>query len=287
MLCIATGLFGLFFFLTLFMQTVLGYSAIRSGIAYLPFAVGVVIASALASRLVARIGAAAADPGRRRRGRGRDVLVFPADRARRLRRPAARPDAGDLVRARPGVRPAVPGRPAQRGRAGLRCRLEPAQHRPAGRRRDRAGAARHHRLDAPSPTASGPVAQRGHREGGPAIARSRARPPQSITATPWRPAFPVGSSSPPGSHCSPCSSRSPPSGSAARNWPVRARAARGGAAARDCAAARGPSRPRRGSPSLPALLADTSSDISGPPGLDNHRNPVMASHCPEVILHSP
>jgi EmrB/QacA subfamily drug resistance transporter len=57
MLCIATGLFGLFFFLTLYIQTVLGYSAIRSGIAYLPFAIGVVTASALASPLVPRIGA--------------------------------------------------------------------------------------------------------------------------------------------------------------------------------------------------------------------------------------
>jgi len=56
MLCVATGLFGLFFFLTLFIQTVLGYSAIRSGIAYLPFAVGVVTGSTLASPLVARIG---------------------------------------------------------------------------------------------------------------------------------------------------------------------------------------------------------------------------------------
>src|ERR1700757_437252 len=56
MLCIATGLFGLFFFLTLFIQTVLGYSAIRAGVAYLPFAVGVVIASGLASQLVPRIG---------------------------------------------------------------------------------------------------------------------------------------------------------------------------------------------------------------------------------------
>ena len=46
----------LFFFLTLFIQTVLGYSAIRSGVAYLPFAVGTVIASALASQLVPRIG---------------------------------------------------------------------------------------------------------------------------------------------------------------------------------------------------------------------------------------
>jgi EmrB/QacA subfamily drug resistance transporter len=57
MLCIGTATFGLFFYLTLFIQTVLGYSAIRSGIAYLPFAIGIVIASALASRLVARIGA--------------------------------------------------------------------------------------------------------------------------------------------------------------------------------------------------------------------------------------
>jgi predicted MFS family arabinose efflux permease len=56
MLCVSTGLFGLFFFLTLFIQTVLGYSAIKSGIAYLPFAVGVVVASALASQLVPRIG---------------------------------------------------------------------------------------------------------------------------------------------------------------------------------------------------------------------------------------
>jgi EmrB/QacA subfamily drug resistance transporter len=56
MLCVSTGLFGLFFFLTLFIQTVLGYSAIRSGIAYLPFAVGVVIASGLASQLMSRLG---------------------------------------------------------------------------------------------------------------------------------------------------------------------------------------------------------------------------------------
>ena len=56
MLCVATGLFGLFFFLTLFIQNVLGYSAIRAGIAYLPFAVGVVLASGLASQLVRRIG---------------------------------------------------------------------------------------------------------------------------------------------------------------------------------------------------------------------------------------
>jgi EmrB/QacA subfamily drug resistance transporter len=56
MLCIGTAMFGLFFFLTLFSQTVLGYSAVRSGISYLPFTAGIVTAAGLASRLMARIG---------------------------------------------------------------------------------------------------------------------------------------------------------------------------------------------------------------------------------------
>ncbi len=59
MLCIGTALFGMFFFLTLFMQTVLGFSAIRTGVAYLPFAVGIVVSSALASVLIPRVGARA------------------------------------------------------------------------------------------------------------------------------------------------------------------------------------------------------------------------------------
>ena len=57
MLCIGTAMFGLFFFLTLFTQTVLGYSAVRSGVAYLPFAAGIVTAAGLASRLIPRVGA--------------------------------------------------------------------------------------------------------------------------------------------------------------------------------------------------------------------------------------
>jgi EmrB/QacA subfamily drug resistance transporter len=57
MLCIGTAMFGLFFFLTLFAQTVLGYSAVRSGVAFLPFTAGIVTAAGLASRLIPRIGA--------------------------------------------------------------------------------------------------------------------------------------------------------------------------------------------------------------------------------------
>jgi len=57
MLCMGTAMFGMFFFLTLFAQTVLGYSAVRSGLCFLPFTAGIVTAATLASRLVPRIGA--------------------------------------------------------------------------------------------------------------------------------------------------------------------------------------------------------------------------------------
>jgi len=56
-LCIGTALFGMFFFLTLFLENVLGYSALRAGVAYLPMAGMILVASAASSQLVSRIGA--------------------------------------------------------------------------------------------------------------------------------------------------------------------------------------------------------------------------------------
>jgi len=56
-LCIGTALFGMFFFLTLFVQNVWGYSPLKSGIAYLPMVATIMLGSALASQLVGRIGA--------------------------------------------------------------------------------------------------------------------------------------------------------------------------------------------------------------------------------------
>jgi EmrB/QacA subfamily drug resistance transporter len=56
-LCIGTALFGMFFFLTLFMQNVLGYSPLKTGVAYLPMAGLILVASGAASQLVSRIGA--------------------------------------------------------------------------------------------------------------------------------------------------------------------------------------------------------------------------------------
>jgi len=47
----------LFFFMTLFVQQVWGYSPVRSGIAYLPMVAAIMVGAGLSSQLVARIGA--------------------------------------------------------------------------------------------------------------------------------------------------------------------------------------------------------------------------------------
>src|SRR6266446_5765385 len=50
------ALFSMFFFISLYLQDVLHYSAIKTGVSYLPLAVGIVIAAGLGSQLVTRIG---------------------------------------------------------------------------------------------------------------------------------------------------------------------------------------------------------------------------------------
>jgi EmrB/QacA subfamily drug resistance transporter len=50
------GFLAMFFFLTLYMQNVLGYSAIQTGLAYLPLTFAVAIAAGATSQLIPRIG---------------------------------------------------------------------------------------------------------------------------------------------------------------------------------------------------------------------------------------
>jgi EmrB/QacA subfamily drug resistance transporter len=57
MLCIGTAMFGMFFFLTIFVQTVWGYSAIKTGVAYLPMVATIMLMAGVSSQLVGRIGA--------------------------------------------------------------------------------------------------------------------------------------------------------------------------------------------------------------------------------------
>ena len=56
MLALAAAMFGQFFFLTLFVQDVLGYSPLRAGIAFLPITGAIVLTSQLAARSVPRVG---------------------------------------------------------------------------------------------------------------------------------------------------------------------------------------------------------------------------------------
>jgi EmrB/QacA subfamily drug resistance transporter len=55
-LLIGMSLFSMFFFISLYLQQVLHYSALKAGFAYLPLAVFIIISAGLASQLVTRIG---------------------------------------------------------------------------------------------------------------------------------------------------------------------------------------------------------------------------------------
>ena len=57
MLFVAAGLFAMFFFNTLYLQRVLGYSALEAGLAFLPFTAGIIIGAGLSQALVAKVGA--------------------------------------------------------------------------------------------------------------------------------------------------------------------------------------------------------------------------------------
>jgi EmrB/QacA subfamily drug resistance transporter len=55
-LLIGMALFAMFFFLSLYMQQVLGYDALKTGFAYLPLALNIIVSAGVASQLVTRVG---------------------------------------------------------------------------------------------------------------------------------------------------------------------------------------------------------------------------------------
>jgi EmrB/QacA subfamily drug resistance transporter len=56
MLLLGIGLFATFLFLTYYFQQILGYSAVKTGFAFLPFSVGIIAGATIASQLLPRIG---------------------------------------------------------------------------------------------------------------------------------------------------------------------------------------------------------------------------------------
>ena len=55
-LLIGMSLFSMFFFISLYMQQVLGYDALKAGFAYLPLALTIIVSAGVASQLVTKIG---------------------------------------------------------------------------------------------------------------------------------------------------------------------------------------------------------------------------------------
>ena len=55
-LLLGASLFSMFYFISLYMQQVLGYSAIKAGVSYLPLAIMIIISAGIASQLVTRVG---------------------------------------------------------------------------------------------------------------------------------------------------------------------------------------------------------------------------------------
>ena len=53
----ASGMFGMFFLLTLYLQQVLGYSPLKTGLAYAPFGLGLVAGIAVSTKILERVGA--------------------------------------------------------------------------------------------------------------------------------------------------------------------------------------------------------------------------------------
>jgi EmrB/QacA subfamily drug resistance transporter len=56
LLLVASGMFGMFFFASLYVQEILGYSPLRAGLAFLPVTAGIVIGAGLAQQLIGRLG---------------------------------------------------------------------------------------------------------------------------------------------------------------------------------------------------------------------------------------
>ena len=56
LLLVASGMFSMFFFASLYVQDVLGYSPLKAGLAFLPVTAGIVVGAGIAQQLIRRIG---------------------------------------------------------------------------------------------------------------------------------------------------------------------------------------------------------------------------------------
>ena len=177
MLIVAAGLFAMFFFNTLYLQRVLGFSPLEAGFAFVPFTLGVIVGAAISQKLVPALGA-------------RDVPLIGLALAvlGLLSFLRLTPDSSYVT-------DLLSGHPAHRARDGARLRADHADRHerdPGRRRRSRIGSVQHVAADRrsarPRPALDVRdeqddrhplLARRGADEGG-AVAGARRRVPRRL-----------------------------------------------------------------------------------------------------------
>ena len=145
MLTIGATAFAQFFLLTLYLQEVLRYSAIETGVAFIAITVTIVVVSNVGQALTTRLGAR---PGAERRAaadRGRRGAVRPDARRRALLLGRVPWADRQWDRARTLVRARDDREPDRRAAGRCRRRLRADQHQPADRWLGRAGGSDHDR----------------------------------------------------------------------------------------------------------------------------------------------
>ncbi|WP_203822711.1 MFS transporter [Paractinoplanes ferrugineus] len=55
-LLVGAGMFGIFLFLTYYLQLTLGYSALKTGVAFLPFTLGIILGAGFSAQMLTRVG---------------------------------------------------------------------------------------------------------------------------------------------------------------------------------------------------------------------------------------
>ena len=145
MLIASAGLFGIFLFLTYYLQQTLGYSPLVTGVAFLPISAGLILAANLSTivlmprtgpRPLVALGMLAAAGGAAWLAQVGPHTGYAAR--------CARPDHPGRNRRGPGDRAGDQHRHLRRGPAGRGCRLRHRHRRPAARRLGRHRAAEHH-----------------------------------------------------------------------------------------------------------------------------------------------
>ena len=170
LLLVASGLFGMFFFASLYVQEILGYSPLKAGLAFLPVTGGIVVGAGIAQQLIKRIGIRNnALIGIVLATIGMVVLAGVPVHGSYAARPVAGP-AADEHRDGPDIRADHADGHRRRGRERRRARLRAVQHLPAGGRLARAGHPVHARREpdeqpAERPARRGPIRRQHGRQG--------------------------------------------------------------------------------------------------------------------------